>query len=541
MSSFPINSGIVQVTEDGEYVIDSSYLDALAASRRNLDGALANGGGCAPMPAECTPCGTPQQLKCQICWGMSLNCETNELTISVVNSTPLLPVTFRIWFPNHCGHYDVHMVLDTKGIAQRKIFLLSGPGDYKVEVINCSCLVSDRSKTAKVKAISCAPACTPCPTSTIDTVECAPITSQIFSNECGQVGSSLCANSVTMTPSFQYATIASGQQIGLRITVCNNNPIAIDFQLPPLTLPAGLFGTIKIPKTSIGGQSCEDFDFILNVNGEVGTSKTLVLGSGTGLYVCKGGQYSASGGQTTVQVTAPTGLGACGLSIESFAWTPAEIFNGGNSQLCLVLKNTGSNPITNIVVPAIAGPAGFSGAPISGVIASLAAGATTQLCTTGVITHTANVSQTLSAIIPAGAISFICFGSTQNAAGATAPIVVRAETGDLTECLGLLYADRYAAESCNITLTIEGGIPNATYHVKPRLDGVVTTWFTIPADSELVTDSNGDGFITVFATAPITLGPQPLAFRLEGPNGCSGNYLYYIDCSGTFEPAGGFD
>lgn len=45
----------------------------------------------------------PVITKCRICWASSLNCETDQLTISVANSSPLLPVDFRIHFPHSCA------------------------------------------------------------------------------------------------------------------------------------------------------------------------------------------------------------------------------------------------------------------------------------------------------------------------------------------------------------------------------------------------------------------------------------------------------
>jgi hypothetical protein len=238
---------------------------------------------------------------------------------------------------------------------------------------------------------------------------------------CGAVEECTCQGGVTVTPFFSDNNAVSGQSVTLLLVVKNTNSCPINaFNLPALSLPSQFTSAIPVSLTNetVQGKGSSTFEFVLQVQNISGSPQdaTVTIPSSSATFTCGGNSYSAGGGAVTLTIAPASGF-YCGLSIETFAFTPTSVPDNTTADLTVVVSNVGSSPITNLAMPQLG---------IGGVDVLITAGATSigfaaiPTLAPGAA-HTETVSVTYQAIgslplthvvtIPAGYIYGTCNGS----------------------------------------------------------------------------------------------------------------------------------
>ena len=487
-------SGLGTVDEDGNIIINSSTLEAIYLANKNNEN------------TGCGPCAVAKPI-CSICWAIGLKKLANgeAQTITVFGAPPNRRISFRFNLADGTD-YITNLVTDMTGAATKKVVILNGAGTYKVTPVACDCAVTPAC--AEFLVTDCA---TPvCPTVSVSTSsdDCDVTVGNVFSG--GSIYSQTCDRAVTVTPRFMSGTVPSGGTVQLQITVANANNIPVKFSLASLVLPAGLSGTVSIPQTVINGNQSLVVYFTLSATSGVDLSAQIVVSNGQGTYICSGDQYSASGGQDSVQIIAPSGGFGCDLRVESFTWNPSSILNGGTSQLALVLKNYGANTCTNVSMTSVSGPIGFSGPPLSFTGVTIAPGATYQVTSTGTISHTESTSQNFNAYIPAGHIQYVCNSANLSiGAQVQATVAVSASTISSGYCQGVLsFRVEPTPAPPNVIPVITGGLPNTTYNYTVSGAVAMTGQFT--------TDSSGNADAVIIEYASYQANSQ-VVVTITGP------------------------
>lgn len=488
-------SGLISEGEDGNFTLNASVLEALAAQQASF-----------ATNAACSPCAGPS-VACEFFWALgAAKLENGDAqTITVVGAPPGLRIAFHFDMPNGAV-YDTNIVTDDSGKGTKRIVVLNGNGSYTVTATACGCVPRPTSLNFAVCAAP--PACAEVVLSTSAT-PCVLAAGNLFSG--GAIYSQGCDRAVTVTPKFLTPTVNSGGYASLEITVSNTNNVPVTFSLGNVTLPPELSGTVAIPQTVINGQATLVRTFTLTATSGVDASAVITIGNGVGTYICNGSQYSASGGQDLVSVIAPSsGLG-CDLRVETFAWVPANIANGGTTQLQLTLKNYGSVSVTDLAISAISGPTTFTGGALTASGVTIAPGATFSVNSTGVIEHTASTAQTLTAFAPAGTITYKCGGVPLNiGAPIQSSVVVAAGTISNGYCSGTLTWE--VPISGTVRVLILGALANATYNY--TISGAYA------ASNQVTTDASGDAYIDISYTFVQAGSQVVVAVSIGEPGNC---------------------
>jgi hypothetical protein len=204
-----------------------------------------------------------------------------------------------------------------------------------------------------------------------------------------------CNGYVTVTPTFNVSAAPNNSNVALTISLNNTNSGPVTVNLPQVVLPAGLTSTQQIGgviKTVQGGGS-EQLNYMLSAtnSGQNAIAASLTIPANFASYVCNGSTFSAGGGAATVQLN-PTPGPACGLVIQSFSASTSTISSGNQTSFVLVLKNTGTNPITNLSGTVPIGGNGITSSPTPLLLAAsnltLAPGASHTLSATASFTLT---------------------------------------------------------------------------------------------------------------------------------------------------------
>lgn len=483
------------ITEvDGNFTVNTSVLEAMAAAQA----ANTNSG--------CGPCGN-NPGPCTYFWSLGAQSMQNgdAQTISLVGAPPGLRVSFTFDMPGGVK-FVTNIVADSNGMGTKRIVVLNGNGVYTVTASACGCGANPGCKTFTV--CPPAPVCAEVSLNTSASA-CVAASGNLFSG--GEIFSTACDRAVTVVPKFSAASVNSGGYASLELRVTNTNNVPVKFSLGNVTLPPELSGTVNIPQVIINGQSTLVRTFTLTATAGVNTDAVVTIGNGVGTYICGGQQYSASGGQDLISVIAPAGNLGCDLRVEVFAWTPANILNGGTTQLQLVLKNYGSTSVTDVAVAAISGPATFSGSALATSGATIAPGATLSLTSTGVIEHTAGTAQTFNAFAPAGTITYKCNnGSFNIGAPIQTSIVVAAGTIANGYCTGTLTWESVSPGVVRALVT--GAKPNTQYNY--------TSTGAISSAGQFTTDASGDGFVDFSYGVWIGGSQLVVIVTAPSPNAC---------------------
>lgn len=483
------------ITEvDGNFTVNTSVLEAMAAAQA----ANTNSG--------CGPCGN-NPGPCTYFWSLGAQSIQNgdAQTISLVGAPPGLRVSFTFDMPGGVK-FVTNIVADSNGMGTKRIVVLNGNGIYTVTASACGCGSNPACKTFTV--CPPAPVCAEVSLNTSASA-CVAASGNLFSG--GEIFSTACDRAVTVVPKFATPSVNSGGYVSLEVRVTNTNNVPVTFTLGNVTLPPELSGTVSIPQVVVNGQSTLVRTFTLTASSGVNADAVVTIGSGVGTYICGGQQYSASGGQDLVAVVAPSGGFGCDLRVEVFAWTPANILNGGTTQLQLVLKNYGAATVTNVAVAAISGPATFTGTALATTGATIAPGATLSLTSSGVIEHTAGTPQTLTAFAPAGTITYTCNGGNFNIGAAIqTSIVVAAGTIANGYCQGTLSWENPLDGTVRAYIT--GALANTQY-----------SWVSTGAIAnagQFTTDATGYGFVDFTYGVWRNAGQLVVNVTAPSPNAC---------------------
>lgn len=368
--------------------------------------------GCAPapVPALCDPCGSTSNVgDCEFSWSL-LPFEVSPGGIAKFTAVNLPPnIQFHLDITGEGTNYLLALTSNGAGVCNADVVMPLLGGTYQItpQVQNCTAKPLRNSVTV-VTAVQNPGA--PCE----------------------------CLGTVTITPVFVTPVMYSGTQVDVAFVVTNHNSCpATDITLPALTLGDGLTAIpgdeLAISGLTVAGNSSTTLTHRVTVaNGTADDlNVNISVPQSTATYKCGGATFYAGGG-AGYGVIKSSATGTCALAIDSFGFSPASIVNGGTALVTLVLKNNGSNPITNVAIGPINVGAGIvtctPASDLEAVGETIAPGASLTLTATCAFTAAPLAVGTQHAhqlLIPAGAAVGTCnFGNVSNVMPAGASLII---------------------------------------------------------------------------------------------------------------------
>lgn len=297
-----------------------------------------------------------------------------------------------------------------------------------------------------------------------------------------------CEGNVTLHLVFLQNFSVHNGTATLVLTVVNSNSAPVNFNLQKLLLPAGISGDVLVPSTEIPGNASLSFKFQLDTQNATPNKVNLLVEvpAGAGTYLCGNTRYSAGGAAANLQIGSITGgSGAsCDLRVEEFSFSPSSSENGKPVKLCITLKNYGSMPVTNVVVPAIVLPTELASATnTASSIGILAVGEKKQVCLDCTIQTTA-ANGVVNVSYPSNTITADC-GNVIGNVSANLEINSKAVTAKFGHSQ---LPEQSTTGACAFGF-LEGGVPGATYSI--------TTAYSTQGPTTADYVANASGYIEV--------------------------------------------
>lgn len=370
---------------------------------------------CEPDPCKTSdPCDAPVDITgCNFSWSITPLQTTagGPANFRGVNLPPNITFQVRVTGNNNNTDYYWTINSDSAGVANAVMNMPRLQGSYQfTPIVNRCNALPKRNSIEVVIGNSGEIAPTPC----------------------------TCDGAVIIKPVFVDTIIYSGTRIALTLVITNTNSCAVtELTMPILALPTGLAAVdlagIKITNLTVPGNSSVTETFLVDVtNNTAGDIQAgVVVPASTSNYRCKGSLYFTGGGSAYATIKS-LATGNCALVIENFSVLPSVIANTVSATYSLTIKNTGTNPLTNLAF----GPISLLGANVAmlpnitlGVSAvSLAAGTSQTYTATGVFTKSGpalGVPFAHQVTIPSGAITATCsFGQISNQQPSTAVLII---------------------------------------------------------------------------------------------------------------------